>query len=124
MTYWAFHIMIYSWGALTFIFLLLTIFTFKDKLDNKKWLLWFAILSVPAAYFGSQAGWVTAEVGRQPWAIQDILPLKAAVSAISTGAVKTTFFLFLTLFTGLLVAEIGIMISQIKKGPQEDDSDE
>lgn len=124
MTYWAFHIMIYAWGALTFIFLLLTIFTFKDSLDNKKWLLWFAILSVPAAYFGSQAGWVTAEVGRQPWAIQDILPLKAAVSAISAGAVKTTFFLFLTLFTALLVAEVGIMISQIKKGPQEDDSDE
>lgn len=119
LTYWAFHIMIYSWGAMTLIFLLLTFFIFRKQLASKKWLLWVAILLVPMAYAGSQAGWVVAEVGRQPWAIQDVLPLKAAVSAISTGAVKTTFFLFLTLFTLLLVAEIGIMINQIKKGPSK-----
>ena len=123
-TYWAFHVMIYSWGALTAIFLLLTLFSFRNAMENKKWLFWFAFLSMPAAYLGSQAGWVVAEIGRQPWVIQDILPLKAAVSAISAGAVKTTFLLFLTLFTALLVAEIGIMKSQIKKGPLEDDSDE
>lgn len=119
LTYWAFHIMIYSCGAMTLIFLLLTFFIFRKQLASKKWLLWVAILLVPMAYAGSQAGWVVAEVGRQPWAIQDVLPLKAAVSAISTGAVKTTFFLFLTLFTLLLVAEIGIMINQIKKGPSK-----
>lgn len=124
LTYWAFHVMIYAWGALTGIFLLLTLFVFRNAIENKKWLLWFAFLSLPAAYFATQAGWLVAELGRQPWVIQDILPLKAAVSALSVGAVQTTFFLFLVLFTALLVAEVGIMMSQIKKGPLEDDSDE
>ena len=44
LTYWAFHIMIYSWGAMTLIFLLLTFFIFRKQLASKKWLLWVAIL--------------------------------------------------------------------------------
>lgn len=128
LTYWSFHLMIYTWGAMTFIFLLLTLFMYREKLRqsiaDKKWLLWFAILTLPMAYIGSQSGWVVAEVGRQPWAIQDVLPLKAAVSALSSSSVKITFFVFLALFTVLLVAEVGIMISQIKKGPNPVDENE
>lgn len=123
LTYWGFHIMIYTWGALTFIFLLLMFFVYRNKLEGKNWLFLIAILSIPIAYMGSQAGWVVAEVGRQPWAIQDVLPLKAAVSAIPASSVKITFFVFLALFTLLLVAEVKIMISQIKKGPLTTDED-
>ena len=49
--------------------------------------------------------------------IQDIMPTFAAVSKIQTSAVQTTFWMFAVLFTVLLVAEIGIMLKQIKKGP-------
>ena len=62
-------------------------------------------------------GWIVAEVGRQPWAIQDILPTGASVSKLATSSVQTTFFVFLFLFTVLLIAEIGIMVKAIKKGP-------
>ncbi|MDR2845357.1 MAG: cytochrome ubiquinol oxidase subunit I, partial [Puniceicoccales bacterium] len=74
--------------------------------------------SIPLAYIASQAGWIVAEVGRQPWAIQDILPVMAAVSNIGTGSVKLTFFIFLILFTVLLVAELRIMTKQIQAGPE------
>jgi cytochrome d ubiquinol oxidase subunit I len=47
------------------------------------------------------------------------MPTVSAVSQVNTGAVKTTFFIFAVTFTILLVAEIKIMISQIKKGPKE-----
>lgn len=119
LTYWGFHFMIYSWGYLFGIFALATLFIFKKSFQNKKWMLYLAILTAPVAYIGSQAGWVTAEVGRQPWAIQDLLPLKGAVSALQTSSVQITFFLFLFLFTALLIAEIKIMASQIKKGPKD-----
>ena len=59
-----------------------------------------------------------AEVGRQPWAIQDMLPVGAAISKLQTGSVQLTFFIFLLLFTVLLFAEIGIMLKAIKKGPE------
>jgi cytochrome d ubiquinol oxidase subunit I len=116
--YWSFHIMVYIGGYLILFFLIATFLSFKDKLDGKKWLFRVAFLTVPLTYICSEAGWMVTELGRQPWAIQDILPLKAAVSALSSYAVMTTFFIFLILFTALLIAEIRIMLNQIKKGPE------
>lgn len=67
----------------------------------------------------SQAGWVVAEVGRQPWAIQDLLPVTVARTNLTSGTVQTTFYMFLILFTLLLIAEISIMVKQINIGPEE-----
>ena len=69
-------------------------------------------------YIAGQAGWIVAEVGRQPWTIEGLLPVKAAVSSVSVNAVKTTFFLFVGIFTLFLVIEMRIMINAIKKGPE------
>jgi cytochrome d ubiquinol oxidase subunit I len=60
-----------------------------------------------------------AELGRQPWVVQDLLPTVAAVSHINASSVQVTFLLFAFIFTGLLIAEISIMIKQIKLGPKE-----
>ena len=76
-------------------------------------------LEYSVGLYASQAGWIVAEVGRQPWAIQDLLPVNAAISRLETGSVQTTFFIFLIMFTVLLIAEIGIMLKAIKKGPEE-----
>ena len=63
-------------------------------------------------------GFELAEVGRQPWAIQDLLAVTIARTNLTTGTVQTTFFLFLILFTALLIAEIKIILKQIKIGPE------
>jgi cytochrome d ubiquinol oxidase subunit I len=81
-------------------------------------MLYLSIWSVPLVYIASQAGWVVAEMGRQPWTIQDLLPTVAAVSHIDTGSVMVTFFLFFVLFTILLIAELKILFAQIRKGPK------
>ena len=82
------------------------------------WHYWLAIALVPLAYIASESGWLVAEFGRQPWTIQDMLPTWVGVSHLGSGAVMTTFFLFLILFTTLLAVEISIMCKQIKKGPE------
>ena len=46
---------------------------FTDKLEKRRFLLRLAVLSIPLAYLASQAGWIVAEMGRQPWVIQDLL---------------------------------------------------
>ena len=66
----------------------------------------------------SQPGRLGRIRGRQPWAIQDLLPVNAAISNLSAGAVQTTFFIFLAIFTILFIAEIGIMVKAIQKGPE------
>ncbi len=89
------------------------------KYEGMRLLQGLAIISVPLAYVCSQAGWIVAEVGRQPWAIQGILPNSAAVSALSVSSVQMTFFVFLILFTVLLVAELSIMKRAISDGPEQ-----
>lgn len=120
LVFYSFHIMVGLGFVFLAVFIVVLFFYYRKTLENQKWLHWIALLSIPLVYICSQAGWIVAEVGRQPWAIQDILPVNAAVSNISANSVKITFLLFLTLFTGLLIAELTIMVKQIKKGPKEE----
>jgi cytochrome d ubiquinol oxidase subunit I len=118
LTFYSFRVMVMLGFYFLAFFVVILIFHKKDKIKHMKWLQWIAILSIPLGYIAGQLGWVVAEVGRQPWAIQDVLPVQAAVSNISANAVKLTFFIFLALFTILLIAEIGILLKQIKQGPR------
>ena len=117
LTFYAFHIMVILGGYFICFFLLLTIIAFKKDLSKLRWLQWIALWSIPFAYVAGMAGWIVAEVGRQPWTIQDLLPANAAISRLSTSSVQITFFIFLLFFTVMLIAGIGIMTKAIKKGP-------
>lgn len=92
----------------------------KKGVFPKGWL-YVMLWSIPVAYLAGQAGWVVAEVGRQPWTIQDLLPTVAAVTKNDAASVVVTFFLFAVLFTILLIAEIMIMTKQIKIGPKTEE---
>ncbi len=118
LTFYSFHIMVGLGILFPVIFLLFLYFTYNELISKKKWLLRLGIFGVFLGYIASQAGWIVAEVGRQPWTIQNILPVSVARSNLATSAVQTTFFLFLVLFTILLVAEIRIMLKQIQIGPE------
>jgi cytochrome d ubiquinol oxidase subunit I len=108
--------------GLGFYFLILLVIVlvslFRNTIEGKRALLRLTIITIPLAYLATQAGWVLAELGRQPWVIQDLLPTVAAISHINTSSVQVTFFLFAVLFTALLIAELSIMFKQIKIGPK------
>jgi cytochrome d ubiquinol oxidase subunit I len=116
LSFYSFHIMVILGFYFLFLMILFIYNVFTDKLENRKFLLRIAILTVPLAYLASQAGWIVAEMGRQPWVIQDLLPTMAAVSHISTTSVQVTFWMFAVLFTALLIAELSIIFRQIKIG--------
>ncbi|NVN95435.1 MAG: cytochrome ubiquinol oxidase subunit I [Bacteroidetes bacterium] len=119
-TFYSFRIMVGLGFHFIALFLVILILIMKDKVDKKRIILYTALWTIPLAYIASELGWIVAEVGRQPWVIQDILPTIAAVSQIKPTSVQITFWLFFVIFTGLLIAEIKIMVSQIKKGPVEE----
>jgi cytochrome d ubiquinol oxidase subunit I len=119
LTFYSFHIMVIIGAYFILLFLVLCWYNCKKKIESTRWLQYVALWSIPLAYIAGQLGWVVAEVGRQPWTIQDVLPLQAAVSSLSAGNVIITFTLFALLFTALLIAEITIMVKQIKKGPED-----
>ncbi len=119
LTFYSFHVMVALGGHFLVLFILFLLWGVKDKLDNKKWLLWIAVWTIPLVYIASQAGWIVAEVGRQPWVIQDLMPTVSAVSQLDASSVQITFWLFALTFTVLMIAEIKIMVTQIKKGPKD-----
>ena len=116
--FWAFRLMI-GLGMLMLLVLLLSVwFAWKKKIGGLRWLLWAAVICIPLAYLCGQCGWIVAEVGRQPWTIQGLLPVNVAISSLSTGAVRTTFFVFLGVFALFLIIEIRILLQAIRKGPE------
>lgn len=115
LTFYSFHIMVAAGGYL----LLLMIAALFVAYRRQTWFdtrltRWIGVLSIPVVWICSEAGWIVAEVGRQPWTIQDLLPVRAAISDISASSVQLTFWLFAIVFFGLLCAEVSIMIRQIQ----------
>ena len=121
--FWAFRFMIGLGMLIALVLLLSLIAIWKDKLDAWKWLLWATIICIPLVYICGQSGWIVAEVGRQPWTIQGLLPVNVAISSLGAGAVKTTFFVFLAVFALFLAIEIRIMVRAIGKGPEVEPSE-
>jgi cytochrome d ubiquinol oxidase subunit I len=116
--FYTFRIMV-GLGCLFILFFAVTMFfIYKKDITTMKWWKWAAIALLPLGYIASEAGWLVAEFGRQPWTIQDMLPTWIGVSNLSSNAVMLTFFIFLVLFTILLAVEISILCKQIKKGPE------
>lgn len=116
LTFYTFHLMVVLGSWFMLLFALVLFFSLKKDITKYKWLLLSAVFSIPLGYVASEAGWIVAEVGRQPWAIQDLMPVGIAATDIASSNVKITFFMFATLFTLLLIAEIKIMLKQIKIG--------
>ena len=119
LTFYSFHIMVMLGTLFPLVCLGYLFFLFKDTLVQQRWFLGLGTTMFFLAMVASQAGWVVAEVGRQPWAIQGLLPVTVARSNLTSGTVQTTFFLFLVLFTLLLITEVNIMTKQISIGPEE-----
>jgi cytochrome bd ubiquinol oxidase subunit I len=119
-TFYSFRIMVGLGMLFIVLFAVMLIITLKGRIEKRRFLLRIAFISMPLAYLASMCGWVLAEMGRQPWVIQDLMPTMIGVTRIDSSAVQTTFWMFVVLFTALLIAEISIMTRQIKNGPNEE----
>jgi cytochrome d ubiquinol oxidase subunit I len=117
LAFYSFHFMVMLGFLFIAIFGLALWLLFRGTLGTNRWFLRIALFSIPLPYVASELGWVLTEMGRQPWIIQDLMPVSIGVSQISKVSVQVTFLLFAVLFTVLAIAEISIMIKQIKTGP-------
>jgi cytochrome bd ubiquinol oxidase subunit I len=115
--FYAFRVMVGLGIYFVILFACILFIVYRKDISTMKWIHIIALCSLPLGYIVSESGWLVAEFGRQPWTIQDMLPTCAAISDLHPGAVMTTFFIFLVLFSTLLTVEINIMCKAIKKGP-------
>lgn len=116
LTFYSFHIMVALGSYFIVLFLATLYLSMANRIEKYKKLLRACVFSIPLGYVACEAGWIVAEVGRQPWAIQDLMPVGIAATNLASVNVKLSFLLFVVLFTALFIAEIKIMLKQIKIG--------
>jgi cytochrome d ubiquinol oxidase subunit I len=115
--FWSFRIMV----ACGVYFILLFGYSFwlstKRKLDSKRWYLKLALCSLPLPWVAAELGWIVAEYGRQPWAIEGILPTSLGVSSVTAGQVWTSLAGFVLFYTALAIIDAVLMVKFARKGP-------
>ena len=119
LVYYSFRVMVGLGCLFVLLFAVSLWLSYRGELERRRWLLRVMVWMIPAAYLSTICGWLVTEMGRQPWTIQDLMPTVAAVSRVPSTSVMVTFYLFLALFTALLIADLKILTRQIKIGPGE-----
>jgi cytochrome d ubiquinol oxidase subunit I len=119
LSFYSFRLMVGLGFYFLLFFILTLILVYTRTLEKRKWFQLLALFTIPLAYLATMLGWTVAEMGRQPWVIQDLMPTFSAVSHLDAATVQVTFWLFVIIFTALLIAEVKIMTKQIKIGPNE-----
>lgn len=115
--FFSFRIMVGIAVALGLLILGSLFFSHKGTLHTKRWFLWLLVLALPLPWVACELGWIIAELGRQPWAIEGVLPTFLATSQLSTGDLVASLALFIAIYTILFIIEVTLMVKAIKKGP-------
>lgn len=118
--YYSYHIMV---GLGTIFITIMAIGTFllwRKKIDKSKWFLWILMLSFPFPFIANTAGWMTAELGRQPWLIYGLMRTNEGFSRnISAGTGLFTLMGFAGLYLLLGVLFLFLVVKEINSGPEE-----
>jgi cytochrome d ubiquinol oxidase subunit I len=115
--FWSFRLMV----GCGMYFIALFAFSFwlasKRQLDRYRWYLKAALWSLPLPWLAIELGWIVAEYGRQPWAIEGVLPTALGVSSVSAAQVATSLAGFVIFYTALAVVDAMLMVRYARKGP-------
>ena len=91
-----------------------------ERSSRSGWLLWVFMLAVPLPYLANQLGWVTAEVGRQPWVVYGLLRTSDALSkAVVANQILGSIIMFIVIYALLFAIFIFVLDSKIRHGPEE-----
>jgi len=116
--FWSFRVMVTL--GFYFIALFATAFYYTSKLDfSRKWLLRMFLWSLPLPWVAAELGWFVAEYGRQPWAIDGVLPTFLASSSVSTAQILFTLCGFVLFYSSLAVVDFILMRKYVRMGPVE-----
>lgn len=118
--FWAFRVMV----GLGFYFIAFFIVAFflatKDRITTSPRFLKVAMWTAPLPWVAIECGWFLAEFGRQPWAIEGVLPTFYAASGLSIADLVISIGIFVTLYSILAAIGAKIMLHAIRQGPDED----
>ena len=114
--YWSFRIMV-GLGVYFIVLFATAFYLCSIHRQHKPWFLKLCFVSLPLPWVAAEFGWIVAEYGRQPWAIEGILPTFLGVSSVSVTQVLGSLIGFVIFYTLLLVVDLFLMVKYARLGP-------
>jgi cytochrome bd ubiquinol oxidase subunit I len=120
--YYSYHIMV-GLGTLFIAEMVIALFLlWRGKIFSSRWMLWILMLSAPFPYIANTAGWMTAELGRQPWLVYGLMRTEDGFSkSVSAGNAMFTLLGFMGMYMVLGILGLFLIRRQIEEGPPEVD---
>jgi cytochrome d ubiquinol oxidase subunit I len=115
--FWAFRVMVGAGVWMLFLIVLGFWFNARRVIQDKRWLLWLFVLSIPMPWLAAETGWFVAEFGRQPWAIGEVLPTGIAASSLTASDLVISLTGFIVFYTILFIIEMFLMFKFGRMGP-------
>ena len=116
--YYSYHIMVGLGTIFIAVMVLAILQLWRGKLFDSKWILWTLLLSFPFPYIANTAGWITAEVGRQPWLVYGLMRTSQGYSSmVSAGNGLFTLLGFMGMYTVLGILFLFLVRREIERGP-------
>jgi cytochrome d ubiquinol oxidase subunit I len=117
--YYAYHIMVGLGTILMVVLAVATLLLCKRTLYSARWMLWILMLLLPFPYIANTAGWMTAELGRQPWVIYGLMRTSQGYSVnVSAGNALFSLLGFMGMYAALSVLFLFLVGLQIAQGPE------
>ncbi len=117
--FWTFRLMVGFGLLMLAFFVLATILTVRNDVHKQRWFLKLAPWMIPVPWLASEMGWLTAEVGRQPWTVFGLLPTWMSASTHSVGYMVFSLVGFIVLYSVFIGVEMYLMIKFIRQGPTD-----
>ena len=119
LVFWSFRLMVGLGLLMLVYFLLAAIHSMRKDLQRRKRFLRWGVWMIPVPLLAGEAGWIVAEVGRQPWAVYEILPTWLSASAHSVSYLTFSLTGFILLYTLFAIVEVYLMVRTVRRGPDD-----
>jgi cytochrome d ubiquinol oxidase subunit I len=117
--YYSYHIMVGLGTIFIAITVIATFLLWRRKLFESRWMLWTLMLAIPFPFIANIAGWLTAELGRQPWLAYGLLRTSEGASPnVSSGNVLFTLLGFAGMYMVMGLLYILLMVREVAHGPE------
>ena len=115
--FWSFRLMVAFGLAMLAFFILAPLYSLRNELQQRTWLLRAALWMIPVPFLADECGWLVAELGRQPWTVFGVLPTWMSASTHSVTYMAFSLAGFLALYSIFIVIEMYLMVRAIRVGP-------
>jgi len=119
--YYSYHIMVGLGTFFVAVMVIALLLLWRGRLFQAKWMLWILLLSAPFPYIANTAGWMTAELGRQPWLVYGLMRTENGFSTVvSAGNSMFTLLGFMGMYTVLGILGLFLLWREIERGPVDE----